>query len=115
MIIYCIEDINDIKYIGKTTLKLTQRMACHRCSKKKNGPYSSKLLNLENCIIYQIEECNKQDSRAREKYWINNTECVNIMKMNFDRKKYQDEYDKKNRLHKNALARINYAKRKSSS
>jgi len=75
--IYCIEDINDLKYIGSTTQYLHQRLTNHRFKKRCDNPITSKKLNLYNCIIYELETCDECDRDERERYWIQNTECVN--------------------------------------
>ena len=98
--IYCIEDINDLKYVGSTINKLNVRLAKHRYDKKTNRYKSSSKLNLENCIIYPLETCSESDRFEREKYWINKIECVNQIKFNFDQKEYdrlrKREYRKNN-------------------
>jgi len=101
MIIYLIEDINDLKYVGKTKNKLTIRMTGHRANKKNDKRCSSAKLNLDYCIIYQLEECSEDLAKEREQYWINKIDCVNIFKLNFNRK----EYDKKTRERRNELQR----------
>jgi hypothetical protein len=75
--IYCIEDINDIKYIGSTTQNLINRLTHHRFKKRNDEHITSKKLNLYNCIIYELEICDECDRDDRERYWIENTECVN--------------------------------------
>jgi hypothetical protein len=87
--IYCIEDINGLKYIGSTKSKLNQRLSHHKCCKK----CMSKKLNLDDCKIYTLEECDDNKRKEREQYWIDNTECVNYQNTIFDR----PEYLKKNR------------------
>lgn len=90
--IYCIEDINDLKYIGVTKQSLEKRLYYHRycltCSSKK--------LNLYNCIIYPLEKCNEEEKFQREKYYIQNTDCVNERKYLYDTQekiiKRQKEY-----------------------
>ena len=112
--IYCIEDINDSKYVGSTKNKLNDRLTEHRKNKrnKKNG--SSKKLNLENCIIYQIESCDEKDRFEREKYWINQIDCVNEKKLNgrdminnqkynVNRKRYRASFGGDERRHNNLL------------
>ena len=94
-IIYCIEDINDLRYIGITNRKLNTRLTEHKYKKNNNLYCSSSLLNLYNCIIYKLEECEENEKQEREKYWINNIECVNEIKYNFDKKKYNREYQNK--------------------
>ena len=85
--IYCIEDINDLRYVGKTKQKLKDRFNNHLCEKKLNRTNtSSNKLNLENSIIYEIEKCEEKDSKEREAYWIKELNAVNILKLNVDRK-----------------------------
>jgi len=80
--IYCIEDINGLKYIGKTNQKkLSDRLSQHKCNKK----CSSNLLDLNNCKIYLLEE-NDED---KEQYWINKIDCVNLNNSIRDVSKYK--------------------------
>ena len=114
--IYVIEDINDLKYVGSTKQKyLCSRLACHRWE-KTNGRCSSKNLNLDYCIIYQLEECSEDQREEREKYWINKIDCVNIVKFNgrdMEKKKEKDkEYHKKNKERKNQQSREWHQKNK---
>ena len=90
--IYCIEDINDIKYIGSTKQELYRRFADH----KKRNECSSRELNLYNAIIYTLEECSEEDRIEREQYYIDTIDCVNKRNTVFDRKEYQINYHKKN-------------------
>ena len=94
MIIYCIEDINDLKYVGKTTQSLRRRFQAH----KDNGNCSSNKLNLYNAIIYQLEECDKVVSKEREQYWMNKIDCVNVRKAIFDRDAWFKSEHRKNYL-----------------
>ena len=75
--IYCIEDINDLKYIGSTTQTIYQRLNNHIFKKINDNPITSKKLNLYNCIVYELETCDECNRDEREKYWILNTDCVN--------------------------------------
>ena len=85
--IYCIEDINDLRYVGKTKQKLIHRFNNHLCEKKlKRSNTSSNKLNLENSIIYEIEKCEEKHSKEREAYWIKELNAVNERKLNVDRK-----------------------------
>ena len=92
--IYCIEDINDLKYIGSTIMDLDKRLYCH----KTNKDCSSRKLNLYNCIIYQIEECEESVRKEREQYWMDKTDCVNLYKTTkFNKKKWlKNNKDKHN-------------------
>jgi len=76
--IYCIEDINDLKYVGSTTVSLKSRLNRHIRSKRNNERMSSKELNLYNCIIYPLETCDESVRYRTERYWINKIDCVNI-------------------------------------
>ena len=97
--IYCIEDINDMKYVGSTKLPLNTRFTSHKAKKKSAiwgraiGCSSSKL-HLEHSVIYEIERCHENERKDRERYWINKTECVNERKLNTDNEKYKKEYRK---------------------
>ena len=100
--IYCVEDINDLKYVGSTNKKyLCKRLANHRWSKKMGKSCSSSKLNLSYCIIYSLEECSEDQRKERERYWINKIDCVNDLKLNGrdmeKRKKSMKEYREKNR------------------
>ena len=105
MIIYCIEDINDLKYVGKTKQKLYQRLSEH--ISHRNRECSSNKLNLFNSIIYTLEECEKEVSKEREKYWINKIDCVNILKLNFNRQEHKLKMKEQKRLYD-----IEYRKRR---
>ena len=91
--IYCIEDVNGLKYIGSTKQNLNKRLTHHRCHSK----CSSRELDLKNCKIYSLEECIEETRRVREQYWIDNTECVNMYNTIRDEKKYMKEYNKEYR------------------
>jgi len=97
--IYCIEDINNLKYIGSTKQKLKYRLNKHKYNKKINHKCSSRNLDLENCRIYQLEECNESNRNEREQYHIDNTDCVNIQNTFFDEKQYRKQYHQKNKQH----------------
>jgi len=58
--IYCIEDINDNKYIGSTIQELSVRFNRHKQDKRHNKYCSSSKLNLDYCIIYELESCKKK-------------------------------------------------------
>ena len=76
-----INDINGMIYIGSTTQPLARRMSEHRCRCKKliNNCYK-KWGNIEDCKIYLIEyfKCNfKEELLKRERFYIENTLCIN--------------------------------------
>ena len=100
MFIYCIEDINDLKYVGKTKQSLSDRYKGHKSDKYcKKGCTSSKL-HLEHSIIYLLEECEEDLSKEREKYWINKLQSVNVYKLDKNKKSYLNKYNLE-RYHKN--------------
>jgi hypothetical protein len=97
--IYCIEDCDGLKYVGSTKQKLKYRLTNHKYD-KKNTPYcTSSQLNLEDCSITQLELCNEENRKEREKYWINKLNCINKYKLNGrdNYKKYQKEYRENNK------------------
>ncbi len=108
VVIYCIEDINDLKYVGSTKQNIERRLSEHRTHQRRNNNCSSSKLNLYNCIIYQLEECEELERKERERYWINKIDCVNTRKLNgrdmIKRTEYEKQYKKqynKQYYHKN--------------
>ena len=75
--IYCIEDINDLKYIGSTSQTINKRLNNHRFKKRCSGNTTSNQLNLEYCVVYELEECDEYDRNERERYWMEQIPCVN--------------------------------------
>ena len=95
--IYLIEDCKGLKYVGSTKKTLNIRLSEHK-TKKKRGEYcSSSKLNLDDCRIICIDECNEEDKKDKEAYWINKIDCVNLNDLTFDIKEYQKEYNKEYR------------------
>ena len=94
--IYCIEDINDLKYVGSTKQPINCRHSNHISDKYRNHGCSSADLHLEHSIISVLEECSEKDRKERERYWINKIDCVNKNKLNFDDEEYRKEYRKNN-------------------
>ena len=92
--IYCLEDINDNKYIGSTSKPLNIRLSQH----KNNTNSSSSKLNLYNSFIYTIEICEEKNRYEKEQYWIDNSDCVNIKNAVFDKKKWYKEYRENNKI-----------------
>jgi hypothetical protein len=87
--IYCIKDINDLKYVGITKKKLNRRLNQHRVDKNRSHNVSSQKLDLDNCNIYLLEEC---DDKKREQYWIDKIDCVNDRNATYDRKERDRQY-----------------------
>ena len=109
--VYCIEDINDIKYVGSTKDKLHTRLTAHRQSKKRNNNTSSKFLNLEYCIIYPLETCEESERKERERYWISKTDCVNTRTLD-KMENYHKNYYQKNKERIKERSNIYYHKKK---
>ena len=85
--IYCIIDINGLKYVGSTKKILKQRLWEHRSSKKSNKKscsVSSKKLDLDNCEIILLCECDECVRNKIEQYFIDNIKCVNTMTYNYN-------------------------------
>ena len=101
--IYCIEDHMGLKCIGSTIQKLNERFGQHR----SYNNCMSKELNLTDCKIYILEECDEEHRKVREQYWIDNTDCVNYRNTIFDKKEYKKEYYKQN-IDKNLEYQKNY-------
>ena len=111
--IYKIEsNLGDLIYIGSTTKKyLSSRISGHRYHYKQHMKDKAnyltlfKLFNeygLENCKIVLVENypCESKDElRAREAYYIKNTECVNKHIPNRTRKEWQDEHKEEKKLY----------------
>ena len=95
--IYGIEDINDLIYVGSTKIKIEYRLTGHRNDKGRNRNCSSSKLNLDYCIIYELEKCEEKDRKEREQYWINKLDCVNEKNTIFDRKEYDRQKAKRYR------------------
>ena len=108
--IYC--NITKKCYIGSTTTTLSRRLSTHRgCYKKflNGGLYhymsSFEVLKNNDYVIILIEnyECkSKEELFQRERYYIENTECVNInipnrssKEWNQNKKQWIQEYNKK--------------------
>lgn len=117
--IYCIEDINDLKYIGSTKKPLNKRLSGHRTAKKRGEYCSSSKLDLEHSVIYEIERCHEDERKEKECYWINEIDCVNERKLNFNKNENMKEYyqrnkdkrrDKKNEYQRDYQQRIRISK-----
>jgi len=109
--IYKIE-AEGLTYIGSTTTKqLCSRMSGHgrqyRYYKKTGKSFckSFELLDKEDCKITLVENfpCNSKDELlARERYWIDNTICINKLKPNRtegEKQDYHKEYYIKHKEH----------------
>ena len=82
-----VDNTSDKIYIGSTCKLLCQRLAQHRSSYKQylNGNYhfvtSFEIIKNADYAIILLEHCenieNKEQLRARERYYIENNNCVN--------------------------------------
>jgi len=101
--IYCITDCDGLNYVGQTTRTLPWRLAGHKTDKKRYiskqraKSCSSHKLDLDNCEIKLIEQCNNNTAKQREKYWINKIDCVNTKKLNGVSKEKKRQYHFNNR------------------
>ena len=95
-IIYVVEDINDLKYVGRTKRTIDERHQEHKYSKYNNcKKCSSHKLHLENSIISQLEICEEDIAKERECYWINKLDTVNENnRFEGTNKEYQKKYKK---------------------
>ena len=85
--IYCIEDINGLKYVGSTKETLRKRHIRHKSKKRSTTDKcrtTSRYLDLDNSNISLLEECDENNRREREQFHILNTKCVNLVKSNRD-------------------------------
>ena len=80
-------NVTGLVYIGSTIQKLSKRLSNHRCDYKKylNNKHSYvssfKIIENDNNNIFLIEDCpceRKEQLHARERYWIENIQCVNM-------------------------------------
>ncbi len=100
VLIYCIEDINGLKYVGSTKRNMYVRFREHYSQKKMNTSHcTSKKLDLLNCEIYELEWCDDSNRKEREKHWINKLDCVNELKYNYDEKEY-NKSDRRKEVHR---------------
>ena len=109
--IYCIEDINDLKYVGRTKQTISVRLRQHRLDKKLNRNTSSSILNLENCEVHILETCDPENQREREKYWIHKIDCVNNHRFQTDDPDYYNNYYKENKDQILKKCKLDYKKR----
>ena len=114
MKIYCIEDINDLRYVGSTNKPLHVRLSKHKTDKRLGRNTSSKQLHLEHSIIYELETCDDDISWERETYWMDELNSVNNRRKRSPqyKKEYTINYYKKNREHLIQQSKNRYFKNK---
>jgi hypothetical protein len=112
-----VNDINDKVYYGSTTQKyLSSRMSSHRA---KDNKCNSALLGVDwsHCKIILVEKINcksKDELQKRERYYVENFDCVNKQIPNRGKKEYYEtnrEYFKNN-MKKNYNKNKNYLREK---
>lgn len=80
-----------LRYIGSTTKSLNDRIRDHRRMKKDT---TSKFVIIHNNYeIYLLENCDNDNLKYREDYYIRHTDCVNIKGEISDRKKTLEKYN----------------------
>ena len=80
------------QYIGSTTQTLAQRLTQHKYYKNCN---STQIIERGNYAIVLIEDCpcaNKEQLERRERYFIENMECVNYIIPTRTKKEYHQTY-----------------------
>jgi hypothetical protein len=87
------------QYIGSTTLSLSQRLANHVYSIKRNNPCkSSSIIERGNYEMVLIEDCpceTKEQLHRRERHYIETMVCVNkIIPLRTQKEYYVDNRDK---------------------
>lgn len=90
-----INDVNGMTYYGSTTQPLSKRMVNHRADYKRRHNKTYELWgNIEDCKIYLIELCPcdlKIELERRERYYIENNECINKRLPSRSKKEWVDE------------------------
>ena len=110
-------------YVGSTTQELNARLSKHKSNYKlyldgketfvtsyeiiKNNNFKIELLELVNC------NCNKEFLN-KEKYWIENMDCVNICipNPNRNKKEYKKQWAENNKIHLKEYKRLWYLNKK---
>ena len=111
--IYLIKDDKGLLYVGSTIKTLEHRLSEHVYDKNlRYGKCSSCLLNLDNCSITSIEECNEENRSEKESFWINKMNCVNTYKLNYDDKKYKKQYHIDNLTRRKLIMKNHYENKK---
>ena len=88
------DNTNGDIYVGSTSQKIHRRMNNHKNTKMSRCSSKRIILNNDYDVII-IEECDEENRKEREQYWIDNLDCVNIMNTIHDHKKYKREYYEK--------------------
>lgn len=88
--IYKLTGENGLCYYGSTIRDLNTRLIEHRCKSKKNFCITSKLLTNPTIELLENYPCNnKIELLERERWYIENNECVNRKVPNKQRKEHK--------------------------
>ena len=90
-----IDNTNGNIYIGKTTKTLKRRLAQHKSEHTRALRYRCTSREIIKNGDYRIELIEETDDESRERYWILNTECINVSIPGRTHKEwYEDNKDK---------------------
>lgn len=113
------DDLPDMVYIGSTTRALNTRYQEHKHdSENQNTRRHSNAVKLFEKGTPKIElleefKCNsKYELETRERWYIENTKCINTRIPTRTSKEYRKKYYEKNKEHFKELNKKNYLKRK---
>ena len=84
-----IDNSNDNIYIGITKQKLYIRLNNHKQDFKRGWNCCSR--NIIKNGDYKIELIEETDDKSRERYWIENTECINVVVPGRTRKEHYED------------------------
>jgi len=85
----------DLVYVGKTELRLCDRMKVHKWTAKNTRNCSSKVIF--DCGETSIELIEETDDVKRERFWISKLNSCNERKLDYDVQEYKAEYYQENK------------------
>ncbi len=88
-----VDNTNGDVYIGITKLKLYQRLNNHKQDFKRGSTSISR--DIIKNGDYRIELIEETDDKTRERYWIENTNCINITIPGRTRKEHYEDNKKR--------------------
>jgi hypothetical protein len=112
-----IDNTNGNIYIGQTKQKLYQRLNNHKQDFKRGSTLTSREIIKNN--NYKIELIEETNDLNRERYFIENTECINKVVPGRTSKEYYEETkhklnkEKLKQYHKEYRIKTNYSKNRS--
>jgi group I intron endonuclease len=102
-----LDNTNGDIYVGSTSQKINNRMKNHRADAKRNNHCSSKkIINNNDYEVIIIEECDEENRKEREQYWIDNSDCINIRNATFNKKEFMKKWDGERREEKKKYDKI---------